>query len=389
MKKTELPLSSITPTKGEPRPARNCDAVRQEVNNQLLTQSAEKFNKLKHCNSCTIEDPRLPVINSPADAQLLNTGFDGKGGKLDPTNLNNNTKDLLWEAGKGTPSTQPTTWIPATVFKSGAWVDSPFNNANWISFYENGRHDESVDIYFRCRFYLNGSVDPSQFVLDMDFYADNCVHEIFVNGQAQSVNYPSILPQDASDPYHYRGFDAGKQVHIALGKDWKACENEIVVQVKSGIPLIGFLAQNAFRCLPSKMPELAPVLNISWGDSDCDCLETDDYEVMYITACNPYADVTFSNFVINKLTVLDELGQPVALLPDGTSSIELRPAGPYCFGDLQPCSEERNNCVAREFVLFNRGAKSGKYKIVIEGICFELVKKQIQSACFEMMLCKS
>ncbi len=386
MKKTELPLSALTSRdgKGETNANAACAAVRKDVNELLRLQCAQKFNKLKKCNSCDITNPKWPIINSPADASLLNTGYNGSGGIL-----SNGDLDLNWEAGKGTPTSFPTAWVPATVFQSSAWLNSPFGNANWISFYNDGEHSGNEDIYFRYRFYLGLDVDPASFSLDMDFYADNAVEEIYVNGVKQSVYPPIVLPQEPTSPYGHVGFAAGKQVHIALSNDWKPCENEIIVQVKSGAPLIGFLAQNAFRCLPSKMPNLKPVINISWGDSDCDCLETDDYEIMCISVCNPYSDVVFSNLVIGKIQVLDEFGNPVALLPDGTSSVELHPIGPYCFGDIAACTDNGMNCVAREFVLFNRGAKAGKYKIVIEGVCFEICKDYSHNTCFELVLCKN
>lgn len=389
MSKSKLPLSAL-PQKGkgdaEQVPnQRICEAIGQEVNAQLLQKSKDKFNKLRPCTTCKEINLKLPVLNSPADAKLINTAYNGADGFLAQ-----GERDLNWEVGEGTSGSFPTSWIPAWVFYlNSAWTPSPFSNADWISFYSDGYHDGDRDFYFRYRFYLGNGVKPSQFTLDMDFFADNCVYEIYVNNAPQSVNYPSILPQNATDPYNNRGFDKGKQVHISLSHNWKECENEIMVHVKSGSPYIGFLAQNSFKCYPSKFPDFTPSISISWGDSDCDCLETDDFETMLITICNPYRDVAFNNLIISRIRVTDESGNPVPLLPDGSPSVYIVPAGPFCFGNIAACGNNGQNCVSREFVLFNRGAKSGKYKVVLEGICFDVCKQFSNNSCYEMMLCKS
>jgi len=388
MQKTKLPLSSLTPGNAEKldeNTKNNCGRISAEVNDKLLQQFGAKFNLLQKCTDCEILNPGWPIINSPVDAKLLNTAYNGANGILPQ-----GATDLHWEAGEGTATSLPAAWIPAWVFDgSTSWVDSPYSNADWISFYSDGSHDGERDYYFRYRFYLNSAINPNQFALEMDFYADNCVHEILVNGVAQSTHHPALLPQTQTSPYNHRGFDAGAQVRISLSNDWKACENEIIIHVKSGSPLIGFLAQNAFKCYPSNFPELTPSINISWGDSDCDCLETDDFEIMSISVCNPYAGISFNNFIIGKISVVDEFGNPVATLPDGTPSVDVHPIGPYCFGSIGPCTEKGTNCVAREFVLLNRGAKSGKYKILIEGVCFDVCKNYSLNTCFEMKLCKS
>lgn len=388
MQKSKLPLSSLKAANGGKSggtPQKGCEQVSAEVNGILLQQCSNKFNPLKKCTDCDNTHPDWPVIGSPADAKLFNTAYNGANGFL-----GQGETDMNWEAGEGTPSSFPTTWIPAWVYyHSSAWHPSPFLNADWISFFKDGKHPADQDFYFRYRFYLASSLDPAQFSLDMDFYADNCVHEIYVNGVAQSTYHPTLLPQNSLDPYNYHGFIQDKEVHIALSNDWKQCDNEIIVHVKSGADWVGFLAQNAFKCHPSKFPELTPSINISWGDSDCDCLETDDFEIMCISVCNPYADVSFNNFILGKISVVDEFGNPVATLPDGTPSVDIHPIGPYCFGNIAPCGDNGPSCVAREFVLFNRGAKSGKYKILLEGVCFNVCKNYSQNTCFEMTLCKS
>lgn len=369
----------------------DCETIRNEVNTYLGQKGKAKVNTLSKCNDCPIEHEDWVVVNSPFDAPLLNTGHNGAGGFIP----SGSGTDLHWEAGLGDTSgpASVSSWIPAFVFRDTAWASSPYANANWISLYHDASHSDDLDIYFRIRFYLNSSVNPSQFFLDMRFYADNSVHEIYVNGIPQGANYPGVLPQTSSDPYNYRGFDSGKEVLVSLAHDWQACENEIIVHVKSGSPKIGFLAQNASKCYEAPLPELSPEIKITWGDSDCDCMETDDFESLCISVCNPYSNVSFNNLSIGRISIVDESGNPVPVLPDGTLSVEVLPVGPHCFGNIGPCVDDndpaaRDNCITREFVIRTRGAVEGKYKLLLEGICFEICNHFGTEGCFELHLCK-
>lgn len=361
----------------------NCISVFNNVN-AYTKRMADK--KVKHAKACTGQcvniNPNLPVITSPFDAYKLNTANNGLSSSL------NVGIDPIWEAGEGTTSALPTSWIPAFVYKNGAWINSPFANANWISVFNNGRHSGNKDIYFRLKFNLGENVNPTDFHLKMDFYADNSVHEIFVNGSPQSVNNP-ILPQNPSNPYGYTGFQSGKQVSISLENDWQSCENEIIVHVKSGASFVGFLAQNSSICLEAQVPDLSPIVEIKWGDSNDDNVETEDFEVFYVSVRNPYNNVEFSNFRIGTIRIVDINGNPVAVLPDGTNSVELVPIGPYCFGDINRCNSTQDNSVYREFVLNNTGARAGKYKILLEGISFQTNYTFCQNRCFTIDLITS
>jgi hypothetical protein len=143
------------------------------------------------------------------------------------------------------------------------------------------------------------------------------------------------------------------------------------------------------KCKTAEFPDIQPCISVAWGDGDCDCLETDDYEVLYVTVCNCYDNVTFANFSIAQITVTNADGTPVAILPDGTDSVEVRPRGPICFGDIGPCVNGQPNCKSREFVLYTRGAKQGKYQLHFAGICFDIVYGVSTKRCFEFELCYS
>ncbi len=135
-------------------------------------------------------------------------------------------------------------------------------------------------------------------------------------------------------------------------------------------------------CTEIDFPKIKPCISVKWGDSDCDCIESSDYEVMTLTVCNCYANLTMSNFTIARIAVLDEAGHPAALLPNGKPSVAVHPIGVFCFGDIAPCS-----CVSREFVIINEGAKPGKYQLRIAGVCFDVTQTIGYSTCFELDIC--
>lgn len=141
-------------------------------------------------------------------------------------------------------------------------------------------------------------------------------------------------------------------------------------------------------CSTVPSPAIKPCISIKWGDSDCDCIETDDYEVLCITVCNCYTNVTFANLSIGMLEVVETNGQLVPLLPDGSPSVQLTPIGPFCFGDIGPCSPNQTNCVSRQFALLTKGAVGGGYKILVRGICFDVCFHYDDEDCFLFELCK-
>jgi hypothetical protein len=137
------------------------------------------------------------------------------------------------------------------------------------------------------------------------------------------------------------------------------------------------------QCKPLEIAKIEPTYHITFGASQCDCIESDDVEAMNFTICNPYSNITLSHLTLHRLQVLDGSGQPVALLPDGTPSVEIVPIGPHCFEDIGPCV-----CVTRQFTLRNRGAKQGPYKIIADGVCFDVCVHQDTSVCFTFEICK-
>ena len=142
-------------------------------------------------------------------------------------------------------------------------------------------------------------------------------------------------------------------------------------------------------CHAIELPDIEPCISIRWGDSKCDCIETDDVEVLCITVCNCYSNIAFNNLTIGHIQITDMAGNPVPLLPDGTPSVQVIPSGPICFGDIGPCREHgRPTCVSRELVLYTRGAVGQDYLLSFEGVCFTISYQSQSKQCFIVTLCR-
>ncbi len=136
-------------------------------------------------------------------------------------------------------------------------------------------------------------------------------------------------------------------------------------------------------CETAEIPEFEPCVSIRWGDSECDCFESNDTEILCLTVCNCFSNITFKNLTIGCLEVCDADGNPVPTLPDGTPSVQLVPVGPHCFGDIEPCS-----CVSREFAIITCGAIAGTYQIKVRGICYDVCLHYSNEDCFNFTICK-
>jgi hypothetical protein len=134
---------------------------------------------------------------------------------------------------------------------------------------------------------------------------------------------------------------------------------------------------------PLNIPRIEPWVTISWGDSDCDCIESDDTEIMYLTVCNPYSNLTLANLTIHEVRVVDADNKAVPKLPNGDPCIELVPVGPYYFGDVAP-----DACVSRQFVMRLRGALGGPHQIHLRGICFDACVHGDNDGSFTFDVCR-
>jgi hypothetical protein len=141
------------------------------------------------------------------------------------------------------------------------------------------------------------------------------------------------------------------------------------------------------ECAAVELPKVEPCISVAWGDSRCDCMETDDVEVLCVTVCNCYSNVTFKDLSIGRVRITDVAGNPVADLPDGSPSVRVIPSGPLCFGDVGPCTRTGPTCVSRELVLYTRGAVGKDYRLSFEAVCFSVCHTIQAEQCFVVRLC--
>lgn len=199
-------------------------------------------------NTASDTDSQFPVpaanvasIACTSDSNLFNTAYNGAGGMLTAGN------DTYWQVAlTTTPVTGAPpaglTYVAASVINPpfAPYLVSPFGNANWISHAANAQHPTAVnyDVFYRYQVNLNPGVNPASFDLLMNFYADNSVFQVWVNGVQQNIQ-----SNFGADPYSYTGFQAGTQAAGTLTGPWQSGLNEIVVHIKSGANFQGFLAQ--------------------------------------------------------------------------------------------------------------------------------------------------
>jgi hypothetical protein len=123
-------------------------------------------------------------------------------------------------------------------------------------------------------------------------------------------------------------------------------------------------------CKVAEKPKIVPCIQVRWGDSPNDQIETDDCEVLCITVSNPYSNIVLKDFTLNVF-LLDSSMQEVPLLPDGTPSLFIKPSYLIKYGNIGACGDKTNpSSVTKENVLVTRGAKEGKYNIVMV-YCFQ------------------
>jgi hypothetical protein len=144
-------------------------------------------------------------------------------------------------------------------------------------------------------------------------------------------------------------------------------------------------------CGPVEIPPIKPCFEIKWGDGPEDRIETDDVELLCITAINPYSNVTIKNLIAIITMVTTSDNNVVPFLPDGTPSVMVKPTYLLYFGDVPPCDvskPEELTKVSRELVLISRGAKEGKYLINV-AYCYSVEFTLGDVEKFEIELIKS
>lgn len=183
-------------------------------------------------NRATDTDTQFPLppanianISCSSDPNLFNTAYDGVGGRL-PSGA-----DTYWQVAFTTsPASNNTgtppaglSYGPATVVSDaatvGAWGGQKYANAAWVSHAANAAHADFADAYYRYQFNLGPGMDPAVFRLAVDWFSDNRVYRIYVNGVDQGV---------VDSGNGWTGASSG-----TLIGPWQSGANEIIVHVQS------------------------------------------------------------------------------------------------------------------------------------------------------------
>lgn len=185
----------------------------------------------------------LLIIVADANAQIpnpleFNTAANGVNSKFTVGSLDTN-----WLVAIGDLNSPTTMFVPSIVVGQcyPSYYQSPFTNADWISynFGSNCQHTGSYDFYFRRIINLPqtnpcGTPISQNFCLAINFFVDNFVSEISVNGV---VNYQNT----DNDPYYYLGFQSPDSANICNG--WTEGENTLIVHIKSAAPAAALLLE--------------------------------------------------------------------------------------------------------------------------------------------------
>ncbi|WP_309083094.1 DUF6923 family protein, partial [Chelativorans sp.] len=206
--------------------------------------------------ACTVTVPtpaNAPInaatLSCSSDGTLLNTGRTVSGGN-----------DFYWAYAATTtnvtgapPAGLDYDLAPIVTTRPGGWT-GPTSSSNWIAHNSSGAHTGNLDIFYRYQFYLDANTDPASLDVQMEFFSDNAVYQVWVNGVAQNIR------SNFTDPYTYGGFLAGNQASGSMEGEWEAGLNTIIVHVKSAAPNQGFMARFASTALCK--PTLTLVKNL-------------------------------------------------------------------------------------------------------------------------------
>ena len=391
-----------------------CGRIENSINNYLHNQKEDKHNVLEPCDekheSCSCNRPT--GATKKVDLVVL---IDSSGSMSSAAvAVAAAAKDAINAAAKECPSDLRVVWLAVDGKKPGANASGNLGSVGGTSFTQtHQQYLEGLGITGPFQQDALGGY-PGQEGADaiadicnfFDWRASACKSVFYISDTALDGTYPpydapvtnavaaaitngvvlfahKIILGSINNPAVKASYDkltvltGGSTYHGPVDKD------QYVKLLKNAI-----CNACGAECKEVKLPEMKPCVSISWGDSDCDCFETDDVEIAMISICNCYSNISFSNVRISYLHITMADGSPVPLMPDGTPSVQIIPVGPICFGTIEPCREGATNCVSREVVIRTRGAKSGKYKIYVQGICYEVVHKLIHNDCFELELCK-
>jgi len=207
------------------------------------------FQNIYNCDSTvTLNVSMIPANGNPPPGNYFNTGNNGAGGTLP-----GGSPDAVWTVSS-TGINGP--YIPATVMSStpGSYYNSPWADCDWIAHNADGSHAVDQSFFYQTQFELpcanfcgDSYTIPDIYCLNLDFFADNSVYEIYINGVPQSA---TIGNMPVPNPYYANGFGAAGMVSVSLCDGWLPGTNTITVEIVSGPGNAGFLAQSSVNPPP-------------------------------------------------------------------------------------------------------------------------------------------
>ena len=293
---------------------------------QILRQSGQYSRFIPALLGCdTLEQLQLLVLPQGGgilpDAHFFNTGRNATGGVLA-----GGQPDLQWEVAVNNLFGP---YQPAIVMNGipGVYYSSPWPDATWISYTSSGLHSAEIDLFFRCRFQLPCTgvcsvpinIDSS-FCLGLDYFSDNSVFEIFINGVPQS-GFMTNLP--VSNPYYHIGYQQLGRLSANLCRNWLGGLNEIVVHIKSGPNYVGFLAQSSVTLPP-------PPVGVTFSSIGIDICSSNPYVFngTPLTQTGVYRDTLVNSRGCDSVITLNlSVYQPTA----STLSQSICSPNPYVF----------------------------------------------------------
>lgn len=399
----ENTISNIKKKRG--KTADRCSETLEQVSDYLERRQKPKPFALDPCHeggSCPCSTP-IGGSSPKVDLVVL---IDTSGSmSTKASNISEVAQQAIADAQKNCPTDLRIEWFGV----GGTWAGTIFNQK--YKDYLNGLGITPAPTFFSANHPEEGADATADIATFYDWREDACRSVLYISDEPMDRGSPQDAGDDAATTNAINVCNANNVTvftHLVGGTGFDSNPGTVanftdLAKKTNGKATIGGLGTKAQYltilqdaicnacggCKEIKVPDIHPCVSVTWGDGKCDSLETDDYEVMSISICNCYSNVTFSGLTIGYIYVTDSKGKIVPVLPDGSLSVEAVPIGPVCFGDIGPCKDGEANCVTREFVLHSRGAKAGKYKLNIGSICYDVTHHYRDEACFEFELCNS
>jgi len=288
-----------------------CGTYTWPINSQTYTVSGQYshvFQTVLGCDSVyNLDLLIIPNIGSAPDPSFFNTGNNGAGGTL-PGGAN----DLNWTVANNDINGP---YSPAFIMTPtpGSYYSSPWPDATWIAHNVNGAHTGDQDYYYKIDFVLACQdicggfyTNPNIFCLNLDFFADNSVEEIYVNGIPQSANIAGV---PVANPYQYAGYNQAGSVSVSLCNGWQSGLNSLIIKVVSGQPFEGFLAQASINPPPISTDSISQTIcgNTSYT-----------FGSQILTTSGIYIETLQNQFGCDSIVTLDLTVLPI---PTSTQSI--------------------------------------------------------------------